>query len=272
MNNCSRTPYVAVVPIEDGDDGHQEDLPDVRPDGDAPAPLNADAVMDDFRRGIQLEPEQGRKLSLFYQSSGWVAENGADEFEEVDKDRYICAPDEDADDYVLYNYIRDLILDDFDEINKKDVQLRFAVTPNSRPFKKLETQNSLNEYSLVMTRFLRFMVMLLEEPINQVQFPLDLSRAVRTFNEQNDLDSACKLVVEALKVDPRVCSPCDPLSLFVRFCATKDRGDYMKAENVERLIAKVKVCKYYSMRLNFLLALLHGSLLNCPPRIFPTSC
>lgn len=237
MDNSTKTPYVAVFL---GDrEAQPPNAPIGQEDGDEPPTLDSEDLMREFWETVELRPEQGRRLGLFYQQAGFVLDNGPDPFENVPKEYLTRAPGEEDPDYVFFNSIRDMILDEFKMVNKSDIQLRFALSPSRRPFKSLETSNSLNEYSLVMKRFLRFMVLLAENAVQQVRLPASLQNAGTLYRETNDLNTACELIMEVLRTDPKICVPFDPFTLFIRFCATQNPGDYMKCENVERLIAKV---------------------------------
>lgn len=161
INDCTRTPYIGVLPR--GEELRQEGRNDperrVRP-------IDALAAMTALHAGFLLEPEEGRNLGLFYQLSGFVTGPGeVNIFENVDQAAYVAPLSDDHEDYEAIEQFRLSIIRYMRSINSADISLRFAVSAGRRPFKVLETEKSILEYSAVMSRFGYFMTVVVNQPI-----------------------------------------------------------------------------------------------------------
>jgi hypothetical protein len=235
MNDCTRTPYVGVFIA--AENRPSEAIDDQNANDDA---IDALMVMERFRQQRVLLPEQGARQGLFYSLSGFAGRPGlVDEFSEIDKASYVGTLSEDHGDYAFFTEIRMFLAENIPRIVKADVQLRFAVSAGGRPFGPLQMDKSVKEYTLVMARFARFLVQHRRAPLPEVPLPEELAKKIDIFVHNPDVQTFASMIVTVLEADPRKCAYSDLLSLFIRFCCTMTPGNYMKAENIERLIAKV---------------------------------
>jgi len=203
MNNSKKTPYVGVRAGEN----HAEE---VRADAQAANVVGGvDAVTATraFKNRIELEVEEGSRLNLFYELSGFLAADQLALFAEVAISEYIKCPEEQDDDKALFDFIRDELMDAIDGVNGLDTQLRFQVSPSRRPFKKLQNLSSIQDYSLVMVRFIRFLVCLVENPIDNVVIPENIEAAITEFILGGDLKAVFNIIIEILTLDPRLSLP-----------------------------------------------------------------
>lgn len=241
MNNSKHTPYVGVFPRERVEEPNPNLNRNPRGNrlGDAVRMLRV--LTDPTRLGI----EEGRRQGLFYLISGFLLPEQLEQFADIDRKSYVMFPEleeeggEEDEEVQFYEYYRTLIIEAITNVNSQDVQLRFGVSPTGRPFNRLETVPSLQEYSLVTIRFIRFLILLVEMPIPGVTIPEAVREAILSFLDDGEINSMWKILVKLLIADPRGSEPSDLFTLFVRFCCTADEADLMKAQHVERLMAKV---------------------------------
>lgn len=232
VNDSTRTPYVGVIPRNQVGVG--------APVAAVPGLIDRRVHMRMLAQERALPMEEGRRLGIFYSSSGFVTKPGAvDPFDGVNYASYVASLSPDDPSHAPFIALRETLILAIEAVNASDFQLRFAVSYGRRPFKALETANSLRDNSLLMARFARFLVELLARPIPGVVFSVELVGKIESFRDDHSLISLHAVVAHILEEDPRLSVPSEPLALFVRFCCFQVPGDTMSVASVERLIAKV---------------------------------
>lgn len=122
----------------------------------------------------QPQAESGQRLGLFYQHSGFIPYDGQpDMFAGI---KATFEPPRPADpgnaEAVLacrqFDWLREAFRRAIVGVSGANVQLRFAVSPSSRPFKKLQKEPSIKEYSLMMARAVWMIKTLVQESVASV--------------------------------------------------------------------------------------------------------
>lgn len=232
VNDATRTPYVGVIP--------RNQVGVAAPVAAVPGLIDRRLHMSMLAQAGALPMEEGRRLGIFYSSSGFATRPGAvDPFEGVDYVSYVATLSPDVPGHAPFIALREALILAIENVNEADFQLRFAVSHGRRPFKALETANSVRDYSLLMARFARFLVELLARPIPGVALSAALIDKIEALRDDQTLLSFHAVVAHILEEDPRMSVPSEPLAMFVRFCCFQVPGDSMPVASVERLIAKV---------------------------------
>lgn len=230
MNNARQTPYVAVRPREVA----AVEIP-VNP----PAVANAAAVYEKFFRDLRPRLEDDRGIGLFYQLTGFPDPAMLAQFDHVDREEYTRPPKETDADNHHFEALRAQLKNSIKDVSSLDIQFRFSVSPNNKPFSSLKGDSSLREYPAMMVRFIRFLLKLVENRIDLIHLSGQIEAAVHGYTANRTIENLWKLVIAVLLVDPRLSLPSDPFTLFIRFCCTAKAPSYTQASDVERLIAKV---------------------------------
>lgn len=239
MNNSKNTPYIGVNPRREVLDPVQT----IEEIGIHPQIHAVNMLRSLDQQAMRLE--EGRRENLFYNLTGFLLPNQLAMFADVNKQEYVRPISQENQDDVFFFNIRNQLMESIQYVNNIDVQLRFAVSHGRRPFKRLETLASVQEYSLLMIRFVRFLVLLVQSPVDGVDLPNVLREKIALFFQDGHMPSLWSLIIELLKSDPRQSEPSDPFTLFIRFCCTARNEDILKADQVERVIAKVSKQSYF---------------------------
>lgn len=241
MNNSKNCPYVGVIPR----------LPTPAPREGANIVMalrnNADrfetatSAMRALKNPRILGLERDRRLALFYVLNNFLSDENLSRFQGVVVADFLTVKEDEVELSAFSDDIRSRISAAIRSVSSADIQLRYVVSPSSRTFKSLETQESTLEYSLVMTKFLIFLVKLEQNTPQAVSIPEPIRRSIIEMNASQRVEDVWNLVLLILSTDPKLSKPYDLLSLFVVFYCIADLTSVPNAAKVERIVAKVNM-------------------------------
>lgn len=218
--------YHGVVQV--GDQNQREPAGEAVPPGD----IN---VREAIRAAIALSDEAELDKDPFYQAAGWVTD--PDMFHGIDLRAYVT-PSGEAD-LALFETVRQIFVGAIRTVSLADVQIRFTVNQNRTPFKSLQTDGSIKEYSQMMARVIWMIRCLIRAALPQVPLDPALVTLANAFFAAPRPALLWPLLSWILSQRGLVAQPMDLISLFVRFWSCRDRGAFLDAAEIERVFAKV---------------------------------